>query len=42
VKAATILLVTHEAHIAAQSERVLTLKDGRIVQDEPLRPGGEA
>ncbi len=33
VKKATIVLVTHEAHIAERAERVLTLADGRIVND---------
>jgi putative ABC transport system ATP-binding protein len=30
----TILLVTHERHIAAYSNRLITLKDGRIETDE--------
>ena len=29
----TILLVTHDEHLAAQAERVITLSDGRIVSD---------
>lgn len=33
VKKATIVLVTHEAHIAERAERVLTMDDGRIVND---------
>ena len=30
----TILMVTHEAHIAERAERVITLRDGRIESDE--------
>ncbi len=33
VKNATVVLVTHEAHIAERAQRVLTLADGRIVND---------
>ena len=33
VKKATVVLVTHEAHIAERAQRVLTLADGRIVND---------
>lgn len=29
----TILLVTHDEHLAAQADRVITLSDGRIVSD---------
>jgi putative ABC transport system ATP-binding protein len=36
----TILMVTHEAHGAAYADRVLVLKDGRIVGT--LEPGGSA
>jgi putative ABC transport system ATP-binding protein len=32
----TILLVTHEADIAACSRRIITFRDGRIVHDEPV------
>lgn len=34
----TILLVTHEAEVAAHAERVLFLRDGRVAHDE-RRPG---
>jgi ABC-type lipoprotein export system ATPase subunit len=29
----TIIMVTHEAHIAAYADRVITLQDGRIKAD---------
>lgn len=34
VKQATIILVTHELHVAERSERILTLADGQIVSDK--------
>ncbi len=40
----TIILVTHEADVAAWAERVVTMLDGRIVSDErrsPTSPLGE-
>ena len=33
-KRATIILVTHEYHIAERSERILTLADGNIISDQ--------
>ncbi|MBT3365756.1 MAG: ABC transporter ATP-binding protein [Nitrospina sp.] len=33
VKQATIILVTHEQHVAERSERILTLADGKIASD---------
>ena len=33
IKKATIILVTHEKHVAERSERILTLSDGRIISD---------
>jgi putative ABC transport system ATP-binding protein len=33
VKGATIVLVTHEAQVADQSQRILTLEDGKIIAD---------
>ena len=33
----TILMVTHEPHVAAYSQRIVTFLDGRIVSDEPVR-----
>ena len=32
----TVLLVTHEPEIAAYTRRVVTMRDGRIVEDEPV------
>ena len=34
VKQATIILVTHELHVAERSERILTLADGQIILDQ--------
>ena len=34
VKQATIILVTHEPQIAKQSQRILTLEDGKIIKDQ--------
>jgi macrolide transport system ATP-binding/permease protein len=34
----TVIVVTHEADIAAYADRVLTMRDGRIVADERRRP----
>lgn len=31
----TIVLVTHDASIASQAQRIITIKDGEIVSDEP-------
>ena len=35
VKQATIVLVTHESQVANQSQRILTLEDGKIIADQP-------
>lgn len=35
-KGKTIILVTHDRHIAAQAERIISMCDGRIVKDERL------
>jgi len=37
----TLVLVTHDAALAAHADRVVTLRDGRVVSDEPgdARPG---
>ena len=32
-KGLTILLVTHEAEVAAYAERIVTFRDGRVVED---------
>ena len=34
VKQATIILVTHEPQVAKQSQRILTLEDGKIINDQ--------
>ena len=34
VKKATIILVTHELQVANQSQRILTLEDGKIISDQ--------
>ena len=34
VKQATIILVTHESQVAKQSQRILTLEDGKIIKDQ--------
>ena len=34
VKGATIILVTHESQVADQSQRILTLEDGKIIADQ--------
>ncbi len=38
----TILMVTHEEHIAAHSERVISLRDGEIERDAPTEKTAEA
>ncbi|MGC9220786.1 MAG: ABC transporter ATP-binding protein [Solirubrobacteraceae bacterium] len=35
----TIVLITHEEEVAAHADRIIRLRDGRIVQDEPTRTG---
>lgn len=37
----TLILVTHDARVAARSERVIVLKDGRIAADRWLGPATE-
>ena len=34
----TIVLVTHEMHVAAQGERLMNMKDGKIIDDRPVTP----
>ncbi len=36
VKGATIVLVTHESQVADQSQRILTLEDGKIIADRKI------
>ncbi len=37
-EAMTLVMVTHEEHIARMAERIVRLEDGRIVDDEPNEP----
>jgi len=38
-RGSTLVLVTHDPSLAAHAERIVSLRDGRIVQDEkPVRP----
>ena len=39
---ATLVLVTHDADLAARADRVITLHDGRITTDEPAAQRAEA
>lgn len=38
---ATIILITHDANVAAYAQRVIRLHDGRIVEDTAVTPAGE-
>jgi putative ABC transport system ATP-binding protein len=42
VQGQTVIMVTHEADIAAHAERVVVLRDGRIGSDTPGRRGAAA
>ena len=33
----TIVMVTHDAFVAGWAERIVTMQDGRIIRDEPVR-----
>ena len=37
----TLILVTHEPHIAEYSHRIITLKDGEILSDKPTARGSK-
>ena len=40
---ATVIMVTHETHLAARAQRILTIADGRIIDDtSPMVPPGKA
>lgn len=36
------LIVTHDRHIAAKSDRIIELVDGRVVRDQPISSGKDA
>jgi len=36
-----VLMVTHDPRIAAQADRIVFLKDGRVVDQTILEPRGE-
>src|SRR5256712_5535921 len=38
----TIIVVTHEPHIADYAERIITFRDGRLVSDVPQAPSSHA
>jgi ABC-type lipoprotein export system ATPase subunit len=38
-KGITVILVTHESDIAAYGQRLVRLKDGRVVFDGPVKEG---
>lgn len=33
----TIILVTHDANIAKEADRIITINDGKIVKDEKIK-----
>ena len=33
----TLILITHDPHIALQADRILTIEDGKIISDEEIR-----
>jgi putative ABC transport system ATP-binding protein len=37
----TLVLVTHDAAVAAHADRVVTMRDGRVLADERQRPRGD-
>lgn len=37
----TLVIVTHEADIAAYTQRIVSIRDGRVVGDEPMARRGE-
>ncbi|WNQ09191.1 ABC transporter ATP-binding protein [Paenibacillus aurantius] len=39
-KGNTIVLITHDSHIAAHAKRIVTLRDGEIISDRPNEPIG--
>jgi putative ABC transport system ATP-binding protein len=39
---ATILIVTHEPEISTYTERIIELRDGRVIRDQPVFARGDA
>lgn len=37
-KGQTLLVITHDERIACQADRLITVEDGHIAQDEAVRP----
>ncbi len=33
----TLIVITHDEHIALQADRIIALEDGRIIRDEVIR-----
>ena len=33
----TVILITHDEHVALEADRILTIDDGKIVKDERVR-----
>jgi ABC-type lipoprotein export system ATPase subunit len=38
----TILLVTHDPQVAAQAQRIITMRDGRVIDDTDLSAKAQA
>ena len=38
----SVILITHDNHLALMAKRIVTLQDGRIISDEPVREEGGA
>jgi len=36
------VLVTHDARLASRADRIIYLRDGRIVDESPAMPGPES
>ena len=33
----TLIMITHDEHIALQADRIITIEDGKIIRDEVVR-----